>query len=225
MRNRTGLPAALGAGLAVFVALWVLVAVRWAPLLTFDHRAVTDAHALSLGHAWLRTLSLIVTDLGSPVAVDVVAAVAVVVAAVRRWLPAAVAITVARLGELGTETAVKVLVDRSRPVLAHPLATGSGYSFPSGHTAGSAALYGVLVLLALPVVGRRWQVTVATVGVVFVLAVVASRVLLGVHYPSDVVAGLALGLVWAVVAVLVSERPAFGIGTVRLGAGRGSPRG
>lgn len=186
-------------GLAVFVALWVLVGVRWEPLLALDIRLVTGGDRLALEHGWLRSACLVVTDLGSPVAVDIVGAVAAIVALTRRWYAAAIAIVVARLGELGTETVVKVLADRSRPSVAQPLTTASGLSFPSGHAAGSAALYGVLVLLSLPALGRVWRVS----AVVFVLAVGASRVLLGVHNPSDVVAGLALGVAWAAIAVLV----------------------
>ncbi|HEY3611431.1 MAG TPA: phosphatase PAP2 family protein, partial [Pseudonocardiaceae bacterium] len=116
-----------------------------------------------------------------------------------RRVPDAAAVVVARLVELGIETAVKALVDRSRPVFGHPVATAGGAAFPSGHTAGSAALYGILVLLLV----RRALVTVAAT--VFVLAVGASRVVLGVHYLSDVVGGLALGIAVAAGTVLLRD--------------------
>lgn len=192
-------------GLVVFAALWALVAVRWGPLLTLDGRVVADGHRLALDDPWLRTTSRIVTDLGGPVAVDVVAAVAAVLALVGRSILAAVVIAGARLGELGTVTAAKLLADRPRPVFAQPLTVAGGQSFPSGHAAGSAALYGVLVLLVVPVLARGPRLAAVLAGMVFVLAVATSRVLLGVHYPSDVVAGLAIGAAWAAGAVTIGR--------------------
>jgi undecaprenyl-diphosphatase len=187
------------AGTAVFVVLGLLVAGHWAPLISLDVRLDTAVHGTVLANGWLRSLALVVTDLGSPVAVDVVAVVAAVWLLVARRAPDAAAVVVARLVELGIETAVKALVNRSRPVFSHPVATAGGASFPSGHTAGSAALYGILVLL---LVRRLWVTIAATV---FVLAVGASRVVLGVHYLSDVVGGLALGLAVAAGTLLLRD--------------------
>ncbi|HKN96469.1 MAG TPA: phosphatase PAP2 family protein [Pseudonocardiaceae bacterium] len=192
-------------GLVVFAALWALVAVRWGPLLTLDGQVVADGHRLALDDRWLSTTSRIVTDLGSPVAVDIVAAVAAVLALIGRSIMAAVVIAGARLGELGTVTVAKMVADRARPVFAQPLAVASGQSFPSGHAAGSAALYGVLVLLVAPVLARGPRVAAVLAGILFVLAVATSRVLLGVHYPSDVVAGLAVGTAWAAVAIVIGR--------------------
>jgi len=200
--------------IVVFLVLTALVAGHWAPLRTLDANLDTAVHQFALAHGWVRPVALVVTDLGSPVAVDVVAAVATVALLMARHWPAAVAVVVARFGELAVETGVKALVDRGRPVFSHPLATAGGASFPSGHTAGSAALYGILVLMCAPVLTRGWRLLVVVAGTVFVLAVGASRVVLGVHYLSDVVAGLALGLAWAagtltLVAVVVARPRAF----------------
>jgi membrane-associated phospholipid phosphatase len=187
------------AGTVVFVVLGLLVAGRWGPLVDLDIRLDAAVHGTVLANGWLRTLALAVTDLGSPVAVDVVAVGAAVALLVARRVPDAVAVVVARFVELGIETAVKALVDRGRPVFSHPVATAGGGSFPSGHTAGSAALYGILVLLLV----RRLVVIVAAT--VFVLAVGASRVVLGVHYLSDVVGGLALGVAVAAGTLLLTD--------------------
>src|SRR6266566_267100 len=96
-------------GTVVFVVLGVLVAGRWAPLVDLDVRLDAAVHAAVLMHGWLRSLALVVTDLGSPLAVDVVAVVAAVASLVARRVPDAVALVVARLVELGIETAVKAL--------------------------------------------------------------------------------------------------------------------
>ncbi|HEY1572077.1 MAG TPA: phosphatase PAP2 family protein [Pseudonocardiaceae bacterium] len=209
---------AAAVGLVVFVTLWVLVGIRWAPLVSIDDRAVAGAHGLAVDHAWLATVSRVVTDLGSPVAADIVTAVAAVVALVWRHVVVAVVIVGARLGELGTVAVVKLVADRARPSFAQPLATASGNSFPSGHSAGSAALYGVLLLLVISALARGPRVAVVVAGIVFVVAVGASRIFLGVHHPTDVVAGLAIGGAWAAAAVGASAwLPRAGVGRTPTG--------
>ncbi len=139
--------------------------------------------------------------------VDVVAAVAVVVLlVVKRWR-GAVVVALARVGELVCEAGVKVLIARPRPALIHPVALASGYSFPSGHAGGSTAVYGALALVVVTGVARWARLMLATDTALLVGAVAVSRVLLGVHYPSDVAAGVALGLAWVSGAALVANLP------------------
>jgi len=103
-----------------------------------------------------------------------------------------------RAAELGVETALKGAIGRPRPVVPIALTTASESSFPSGHAAGTAALCASLFILLLPRLRRGPATLLAVLGVALCLAVAASRVALGVHYPSDVVAGLLLGIVCAV---------------------------
>jgi undecaprenyl-diphosphatase len=186
---------------AVYVALAVLVAVRWGPLVSWDTWLVADAHRAALDSGGLRGVARVVSDVGSPVGVDIVAAVAAIALAVLRRMSAVVAVVLARLGELGIETVTKVLVARPRPMFVHQIAIASGTAFPSGHAAGSAAVYGILALLA----ARRFRWGAACAGGAFCVAVAASRVVLGVHYPSDVIAGLALGMATAAAARMLSR--------------------
>jgi membrane-associated phospholipid phosphatase len=114
--------------------------------------------------------------------------------------------------------AIKHAVGRARPVLEHPLAAAGGASFPSGHACGAAALWGSVALL---VPGPRWR-RLALATVVPAL-VAATRVLIGVHYLSDVVAGLLLGwgLAWAgAVAVRASTPDSPSIARVHEGERR-----
>ena len=88
----------------------------------------------------------------------------------------------------------KVLVGRARPIVDDPISHSPGYSFPSGHAFNVAVVGTVVVFLLWPLlstVGHRVSVAVA---VVFALAVGLDRIFLGVHFPSDVLAGWILGV-------------------------------
>jgi membrane-associated phospholipid phosphatase len=191
----------------VFAMLAGLVASHWPMLLADDQAAETAAHHDVLTQPWLLTAAKTATAIGSPVVVDVVAAVVVVLLLVLRWWRAAVVVAAARVGELVCESAVKALVARPRPALVDPLAHASGYSFPSGHAGGSAAVYGALALLGVAGVARWARLMLVTAVALLVGAVAVSRVLLGVHYPSDVAAGVALGLAWVSAAALLAHLP------------------
>lgn len=109
------------------------------------------------------------------------------------------------LGGAIMSTAIKVLVDRPRPEVDHPIATAFGKSFPSGHALSSTVVYGAVLLTFLPVLsGRRRHATVVLT-VVMVLAIGASRLLLGVHFLSDVAGGHVLGLAWLSAATGIFE--------------------
>ncbi len=91
---------------------------------------------------------------------------------------------------------VKVLVHRARPVLSQPVAHANGTSFPSGHAQAALVGYGVLLLVFLPVLRGAWRRAALGFAVATVLAIGFSRVALGVHYVSDVLAGYLLGAAW-----------------------------
>jgi undecaprenyl-diphosphatase len=109
---------------------------------------------------------------------------------------AAVALSLA--GAMLLSDVVKLLVSRPRPPVEH-LQTVTGSSFPSGHATQASAFWFSLVFV-LPAAGASPRVTrmAAGLALLIVLAVAASRVYLGVHYPSDVIAGMLLGTGWAV---------------------------
>jgi membrane-associated phospholipid phosphatase len=129
----------------------------------------------------------------------------------RRWTVLAFMLTVI-LGQNLIANGVKLLVDRPRPPVPH-LAGSSGWSFPSGHSASAAATYSALALVLGR--GRRWPVKawLGTAAAGVTVAVAASRVLLGVHWVTDVVAGVSLGLGWFAVCSI-----AFGGSMLRFGA-------
>ena len=80
--------------------------------------------------------------------------------------------------------------------MAHPIAHGTGNSFPSGHSLGSIVCYGALLLVFLPLARGRWRTVFISVVGTLIAAIGISRILLGVHYLSDVVGAWAVGITW-----------------------------
>jgi membrane-associated phospholipid phosphatase len=127
----------------------------------------------------------------------------IVVLALRRYFREA-AFAAFSLGGSGLlNIATKQLFARERPTLWDSIAPEVTYSFPSGHAMGSATLACVLILLAWR---TRWRWPVAIVMVAFTLAVGFSRVYLGVHYPSDILAGWTAASAWTAAVFLIVFR-------------------
>ena len=151
--------------------------------------------------AWANTIAREVSWFGSTPVVLTVAGTAAAVAW-RRCPRLAIAIVVLALARPLTEFALKELVGRERPA-GDRLVRGRGPAFPSGHPYAAAASWGLLPLVVALYTCRRVLWWVIAIGVwVLVVLIAASRVWLGVHWPSDVVAGVLL----AVLGVLVAER-------------------
>lgn len=147
-------------------------------------------HDAVRGHPLVVDVLRAVTALGRPQTLVLACLVAaLVLAGVGRWRLGALLVA-ATLGAWLLNVGIKDLIGRDRPVWDVPLARSSGASFPSGHAMVSAAAYGAVAL----VVRRRW-LTVAAGAVV--LAVAATRVALGVHWLTDVIAGVGIGAAWA----------------------------
>ncbi len=148
-----------------------------------------------------------VTLLGSAYVLVPVLAVVALVDWIRRRDPSTPwFLAVVGLGGTLLNNALKRIVDRDRPDVVH-LVEAAGTSFPSGHSAASASCW-----LAVALVARRWSPRTGWVISAFVLAciVALSRTMLGVHYVTDVVAGLVVGwswcLLWAIVLGFVPAR-------------------
>jgi membrane-associated phospholipid phosphatase len=127
-----------------------------------------------------------------------------------RWLPLFLASVV--IGQTLMSSGVKNLLDRVRPT-ANPIAHTLGPSFPSGHTTGAAACFAAFALVLGRGRSRNTQAALAGAAVFIACAVAASRVLLGVHWLTDVLGGLALGWAWFALCSI-----AFGGRLLRLGA-------
>ena len=122
--------------------------------------------------------------------------IALAIFAKLRWRRAALWLTVAVAGSLVLDLALKHIYHRIRPTAYFGMAPHS-YSFPSGHALCSFCFYGVLAgLLSARTKPLAWRLVIWFAAAALVIAIGLSRIYLGVHYPSDVVAGYLAATVW-----------------------------
>lgn len=154
--------------------------------------------ATPIGPQWLERAMIDITALGGVTVLVLVVTIAVgLLLTARLWLTAALVLAATIGGSLAVDLA-KVLVGRARPAVIDHLVQVHSASFPSGHSANSAIVYLTLATLITQIIDRpalRWYVIVVTV--LLVTAIGCSRVYLGVHWPSDVLAGWSFGTLWA----------------------------
>jgi undecaprenyl-diphosphatase len=125
---------------------------------------------------------------------------------VTRHRPEALLVAGTTVGALVLSPLLKNLVERARPGDAHLVLVNS-WAFPSGHSLTSTAVIGVLTVLASSrLTGRPARAAVATLGVLLIVAVGVSRVYLGVHWPTDVLAGWLMGALWLALCLLAYDR-------------------
>jgi len=189
----------------VFAALLVLVRLQWLPLESVDHGAAADINHLIAGNHTLVTASKDVTLLGSTAVLCGVIGAAVIGLAIRQRWKLAIYLLLTGSGALVLDPVLKSLVGRLRPLVAHPLASGTGNSFPSGHSLGSIVCYGAVLLVFRPAARGRWRPAFVSMVVALVALIGISRILLGVHYLSDVLGAWALGIAWLGVTAFAFE--------------------
>jgi undecaprenyl-diphosphatase len=122
---------------------------------------------------------------------------------VRGWRFGTAVLLVTLLGR-GLVTAQKYGIERLRPDDQAHLVDVSTPSFPSGHAAGAMIVY--LTLALVFTVGTRWKWPAVTAALLLTFFVGLSRLMLGVHWPTDVIGGWAFGLLWVMIALPWAER-------------------
>lgn len=128
----------------------------------------------------------------------------------RRWATAAAIGGIFLVAKL-METGLKLTFERNRPTVVTHLANADGYSFPSGHTMTAVITYGLLAAVLYGELRGRIRYLPAIIAVLVVFAVGFSRIYLGVHYLTDVLAGTLVAgacLILAIAALMTLDRPA-----------------
>lgn len=164
------------------------------PLVRFDMAVATTLHGWATPLA--TTIFVLITDLGSPVVIVLALVVTGVYAWRRQWLRVGTWLIALGGGEV-LNVFLKYLFARPRPVFVDPLLVETSYSFPSGHAMGSLIVYGMLAYFGVLVV-KSWRARTAIIcgTSLLILLIGFSRLYLGVHYFSDVIAGFAAAGVW-----------------------------
>ncbi|MBA2238302.1 MAG: phosphatase PAP2 family protein [Lysobacter sp.] len=190
---------------AVLLPLWgfaeLAAEIQSSSELEFDERLLLDAQAMASPR--LDQFFLLISALGYSWGVFPVDAVLVIVLAVKRRIRESVFALLALGGSLLLNVAAKHSFARDRPSLWESISPHSSYSFPSGHAMASATFAGVVILLTWH---TRWRWPVLVLALPFAAVVGYSRVYLGVHYPSDILAGWAASSVWVAAAYLAVYR-------------------
>jgi undecaprenyl-diphosphatase len=147
---------------------------------------------------WLTTTALDVTALGSITLVVLFSAFTLMVLLVLRDRLGAIQLVAASAGAGILTLVTKNIIERIRPEEAQRLVVVSGFSYPSGHSLSTSALYLTIAIIAGRYVHHSGAKAAVFLAVSAVLIMVgASRVYLGVHYATDVVSGISLGAAWA----------------------------
>lgn len=172
-------------------------------------RAADDqvyAWARDLRQTAVTPLFIAFTILGTPVGLGIIATIAGVILLFQgryRWVGY---LAVTAIGGGLLNVLLKDIFARSRPDLAVALRQAHGYSFPSGHAMGTIVVMGALSYLAMrSTPSWKWRSTALSIATCFVLLVSFSRIYLGVHWVSDIGAGLTAGAIWVVATTLGYE--------------------
>lgn len=160
-----------------------------------DNAVLQLVHRLET--SWLDAVIPVVTNIGGTIGI-VVLTIAAAVLLISRQRRREVSFLLAGVGGgVLLNLILKGLFQRDRPQLWQRLVTENSYSFPSGHAMASSALALSVVLICWPTRYRWWAVAGAAV---YMVGVAFTRLYLGVHYPSDILAGWAASLAWVLAA-------------------------
>ena len=209
-QSRLAVRLAAGAGVAAvatvpLLGLLLLVEGKNEQLEALDLGIAQELNTWALGHPSVVRVLLVLQDVLNPNTFRALA----LIAAIALWRSGARqlaiwAVTTTAAGAL-LGVVLKQVVHRARPTFPDPVAMAGSFSFPSGHALGSFLGAGVLLVIALPVLGRRARAVAWSAAGFVVLLTGFDRIALGVHFVSDVLAGwIAAG------AVLAGTATAFG---------------
>lgn len=187
-----GLATAAG---ALFLFAWLAEEVLEGGTQAFDETIRAFVHGFAGG--WLTAFMNFVTTLGSTLFLSIVFVGIFIIFIRISWKRAAVLLTVTMVGAVILNFVLKVSFARARPIPFFDTPLPDSYSFPSGHALYAACFYGVLAwLVAARIRDRSLKILIWVLAVMIALLIGLSRIYLGVHYPSDVIAGYSAAIVW-----------------------------
>lgn len=149
--------------------------------------------------AWMKFFSFV----GSPLVLTILGAAIVIAFFVLKWKRGLILFLMTMAGEVLLSWTLKGFFRRARPEAFFDYPLPSSFSFPSGHALGSLCFFGILAwLVTARLENKLLKICVWTTAVFLILAIGLSRIYLGVHFPSDVIAGYTTGLIWVIVVAV-----------------------
>lgn len=183
--------------IAFCAAIFIIIAI----LMKGDRLARFDLPIISFiqggASQTLTRFMVAVSTIGSVKSITLLTAIiSVVIFILRRYLLGLYLILSVAFGAGVMNQLLKALFHRERPNILR-FASEHGYSFPSGHSMGSVIFFGGLMFILYQLKKRDWITQIALVASIILIVLIGiSRVYLGVHYPSDVIAGFTFGVIW-----------------------------
>lgn len=191
----------------IFVFVWDHVKDQGRDTTAFDRVILFWMHRHTI--PWVTTVARGLAWMGSPPTIVTLAVLAALLGLFwRRIRGAAWTLPIAVLGAGVIIQGVKMEFRRPRPHFFTPLLKETGYSFPSGHSLIAVVVYGLLGYFVLSLVRKRGRAArrgVITLTVLLIIAIGVSRVYVGVHYPTDVLAGWTAGIPWLLTCIGLHE--------------------
>lgn len=187
------------AGVVTFLLLAYFVS--QGQTLGFDASVLLYVNAAASG--WQDVAWQVITDFGGAMAVALIVAVTAGVLWYQGRIRSALQFTVSVVGAMALSSILKLLFSRERPELWQQLITETTHSFPSGHAIASSAITLSVVVLLWRTKWRTWAILA---GLVYVGLISYSRLYLGVHYPTDIVAGWLVSITWVSLMVIAFTR-------------------
>lgn len=191
----------LGLPILIFGAITLSVIFGWTT--NFD---LGLSHAIySLRTPFLTQIMLGATFLGSTPFISTLAITIFLIFWIRNRQKSAAILALTLLASVALNNLLKYSIHRLRPDIA-PLISENSSSFPSGHAMNSLVFYGLLTYFAYRCVkNKAWRIVIDTAALILVLLIGFSRIYLGAHYPTDVIAGFVAGIFVLLVAISVRQ--------------------
>lgn len=179
----------------VFFSIWACLVNHFQTFNALDLYIVAKIHSFSSVHSI--KLAKIITDLGYGLSISMILAISVIILTFYRHNLSAILITLTTVTSPIAILISKNLFARPRPPLEYRLIHATDFSFPSGHSFISICFYGILVYFVFQYMENKFlkYFLIFTLSLL-IFSIGFSRVYLGVHYPSDIIGGFALGIFW-----------------------------
>ncbi len=158
----------------------------------------------------LNTFFLLITSLGNPLELTIVVIFVTTILIIKRHKYYALVLLISLVFNIIFVTIIKFIIERPRPPINYALVIENNFSFPSAHTIIAVTFYGVIFyFLARAIKNKYFEYFVIFLGIVLTLLIGISRIYLGVHWTSDVLASYCLGIVWFCILVILLDHTSY----------------